>query len=99
MTGGCSSGPCHAPTVLWVPGHPGGQPTVPEFRSGYGPATEIAAVTLCDLVLKQLIEAGNCRAVIDRCCPLEQVIDATRYVESEQQTGNVVLTVSGGRGP
>jgi hypothetical protein len=79
-----------------VPGHPGGQPTVPEFRSGYGPATEIAAVTLRDLVLKQLIEAG--RAVFDRCCPLEQVIDATRYVESEQQTGNV-LTVSGGRGP
>jgi hypothetical protein len=72
---------------------------VPEFRSGYGPATEIAAVTLRDLVLKQLIEAGNGRAVIDRCCPLEQVIDATRYVESEQQTDNVVLTVSGGRGP
>jgi NADPH:quinone reductase-like Zn-dependent oxidoreductase len=46
------------------------------------------------LFLKQLMEAGKYRAVIDRCYPLEQVADATRYVESEQKTGNVVLTVS-----
>ncbi len=46
--------------------------------------------------LKELIEAGRYRAVIDRCYPLEDVIAATRYVETEQKTGNVVLTVAGG---
>jgi NADPH:quinone reductase-like Zn-dependent oxidoreductase len=49
------------------------------------------------LFLKQLIEAGKYRAVIDRCYPLADVVDATRYVETEQKTGNVVLTVDGTR--
>jgi NADPH:quinone reductase-like Zn-dependent oxidoreductase len=45
------------------------------------------------LFVKELIEAGRYRPVIDRTYPLEQVVDATRYVETEQKTGNVVLTV------
>jgi NADPH:quinone reductase-like Zn-dependent oxidoreductase len=48
------------------------------------------------LFLKELIEAGKYRPVIDRVYPWEQVIEASRYVETRQKTGNVVLTVSRG---
>jgi NADPH:quinone reductase-like Zn-dependent oxidoreductase len=49
------------------------------------------------LLVKELIEAGEYRAVIDRTYPLEDVVEATRYVETMQKTGNVVLTVGGAR--
>lgn len=45
------------------------------------------------LFLKQLMETGKYRAVIDRRYPLDQVLEATRYVGTGQKIGNVVLTV------
>jgi NADPH:quinone reductase-like Zn-dependent oxidoreductase len=45
------------------------------------------------LLLKHLVDTGAYRAVIDRVYPLDDVVEATRYVETGQKTGNVVLTV------
>ena len=42
--------------------------------------------------LKELVESGRFHPVVDRSYRLEEVIEASRYVETEQKTGNVILT-------
>ena len=46
------------------------------------------------LLIKELMQAGQIKAVIDRSFPLEQAAEAHRYMETGRRTGQVVLTVA-----
>ena len=50
------------------------------------------------LLVRELVEAGKYRPVIDRTYALDEVAEATAYVETGQKTGNVVLRVADSQG-
>ena len=51
------------------------------------------------LLVKELVDAGKYRPVIDRSYALDEIVEAVGYVETGQKTGNVVLRVAAPAGP
>jgi NADPH:quinone reductase-like Zn-dependent oxidoreductase len=64
------------------------------LRGGKRLLFPIPSINKDDLTfLKELVEKGEFKPVIDRSYPFEQIVEAYQYVESGQKTGNVILKI------
>ncbi len=70
---------------------------VTPFLGGKKVLFPIPTISKEDVIfLRELVEAGKFKPVIDRHYRLEQIVDAYKYVATGQKIGNVVITLGAG---